>query len=83
MAQVESPFCSWIGNCKPFTARKQTFETIQRKEKAGIKPAFFFYAYCVSFNGRGLFTLTPTLSNGRKGSATLTLALSPQGRGNL
>jgi hypothetical protein len=44
-----------------------------------------FLVTCISFlfYGRGLFTLTPTLSSERKGSATLTLALSPQGRGNL
>jgi hypothetical protein len=51
------------------------------KRRASSPP--FFYVYCVSFNGRGLFTLTPTLSSERKEYATLTLALSPQGRGNL
>jgi len=42
--------------------------------------------YFFTFRGgrvTGSFTISPTLSNKRKGAVTLTLALSPQGRGNL
>jgi hypothetical protein len=35
----------------------------EERERRASSPPFFCYVYCVSFNGRGLFTLTPALSS--------------------